>query len=528
MTQPRRSRLKSNAIIPSLERPLFNKASIMGRSRQIDTSGDLWQIGESDAVVLNWTALSRLPAELTSQIKYAFEYSLAGLAPDTVSGYFDVLKKFFASVDEWEDDESISDQLSEYLFDYIATHRSVNDESRLSSLRFWYRRSYQLALSLFQRKTCQVLSKLLFKGNMKGLDVLTYIEGRSPLRSDELSKLRKALTECRQHITPHDPLFPKLVATWIFVVLGVRPRQLLLLMTCDFAVNIDESNGHKTYMLNVPSVKKRYSLPRQRFKKRVLPAFLGEMIEQLIVTQYSDLLSGDTIPSRDDQPIFRGVRDSGRHARKATYERFESSPGFFFFNQAPSDVLVFIDEKRVQNGSPALDLKLTPRRLRKTFATHAAAMGTPSYALMELLDHEDLQHVMVYYQLGVSFALKVDAVYQQHFTDHLAYFEGKITLKELVKRNNIHTVFGPDSLRKLVGIGLCAKGSPCRLQPPYSCYGCNKFEASNDVSVHQEVLIAMQHEVREKFGDDAPPGFYAVPHIKACSELVERLEVDHE
>jgi integrase len=528
MTQPRRSRLKSNAVIPSLERPLFNKASIKSRSRQVDTSGDVWHIGESYAESLNWTVFARLPDELISQIKYTFEYFLASLAPDTVSGYFDALKQLFNSVDEWESEESVAEQLSEYLFDFIAAHRSSSDESSLNSLRLWYIRSYHLALSLFQRKTCQVLSRLSFKGNIKGLDVLTYMEGRSPLRADELSQLRKALTECRSQITSHDPLFRKLVATWIFVVLGVRPRQLLLLMTCDFAVNIDKSSGHKTYMLNVPSVKKRYTLPRQRFKKRVLPAFLGELLEQLIAAEYSDLFSGDSLPSREDQPIFRGKNASGRKAMKATFERFESSPGKEFFQNVPSDVLAHIDENRLKKGVPALDLKLTPRRLRKTFATHAAAMGTPSYALMELLDHDDLQHVMVYYQLGVSFALKVDAVYQKHFTDHLAYFDGKITLKELVERNNVHTVFGPDSLRKLVGIGLCAKGAPCRLQPPYSCYGCNKFEASNDVSVHQEVLVAMQNEIREKFGDDAPPGFYTVTHIKACSELVERLEVGHE
>ncbi|MDX1537279.1 tyrosine-type recombinase/integrase [Arsukibacterium sp.] len=528
MTQPRRSRLKFNAVIPPLERPLFNKTSIKSRSRQIDTLGDVWQIGESDAVTLNWSFLSRLPEELTSQVKYTFEYFLSGLAPDTVSGYFDVLKKFFNSVDEWESDESVGDQLSEYLFDYIATQRTQNDETSLSSLRHWYTQSHQLALSLFQRKTCQVLSKLKFKGNMKGQDVLAYIEGRSPFRSDELSKLRKALTECCSHITPYDPLFPKLVATWIFVVLGVRPRQLMLLMTCDFAVNIDKSNGHKTYMLNVPSVKKRYTLPRQRFKQRVLPAFLGELIEKQISAQYRDLFSDRSILTQDDQPIFRGTNASERKAKKVTFERFAASPGKDYFAKLPSEVMAFIDEKRVKDGLPALGLKLTPRRLRKTFATHAAAMGTPSYALMELLDHDDLQHVMVYYQLGVSFALKIDAVYQKHFTDHLAYFDGKITLKELVERNNVRTVFGPDSLRKLVGIGLCAKGAPCRLQPPYSCYGCNKFEASNDVSVHQEVLVAMQNEIREKFGDDAPPGFYTVTHVKACSELVERLEVGHE
>lgn len=528
MTQATRARLKHNATIPPIERPLFDKPFIISRSRQIDTSGNVWQIGETEPVSLNWALLGRYPDELLSQIKYAFEYFLSKLAPDSVMRFFKALRQLCHFVDEWEDEDGIAIQLSDYIFDFIVSHRNNDDESSLNLIRHWYSRSYHLGLSLFERKTCQVLSKLSFKGNHKGLDVMVYMEGRSPLRSDEMAQLRKALSECRQRVTPYHPIFPKLVATWLFVVLGVRPRQLRLLMTADLSVNVDEETGNKTYLLNVPSVKKRYALPRTQFKSRILPLFLGEMLEQLISVTYGDLFSSQLMAGSNEQLLFISKTDSGRKKRQATFERFESSPGQSFFTSAPSDVIALIDDFRKSRGLPALGFKLTPRRLRKTFATHAALMGAPALVLMELLDHEDLQHIMVYYQLGVNFAMRVDAVYQKHFGEHLAFFEGKITLKELVKRNNINTVFGPDSLKKLVGIGLCAKGSPCELQPPYSCYGCNKFEASNDISVHQEVLTAMQNEVREKFGDEAPPGFYTVTHINACSELVRRLEVDHE
>lgn len=528
MTQATRARLKHNAIIPPIERPLFDKPFIISRSRQIDTSGNVWQIGETEPVSLNWTLLARYPDELLSQIKYAFEYFLSKLAPDSVMRFFKALKQLCHFVDEWEDEEGIAIQLSDYIFDFIVSHRNNDDESSLNLIRHWYSRSYHLGLSLFERKTCQVLSKLSFKGNHKGLDVMVYMEGRSPLRSEEMAQLRKALTECRQRVTPYHPIFPKLVATWLFVVLGVRPKQLRLLMTADLSVNVDEDTGNKTYLLNVPSVKKRYALPRTQFKSRILPVFLGEMLEQLISVTYGDLFSSQLMAGSDEQLLFISKTDSGRKTRQATFERFEASPAQSFFTSAPSDVIALIDDLRMSRGLPALGFKLTPRRLRKTFATHAALMGAPALVLMELLDHEDLQHIMVYYQLGVNFAMRVDAVYQKHFGEHLAFFEGKITLKELVKRNNINTVFGPDSLKKLVGIGLCAKGAPCELQPPYSCYGCNKFEASNDIYVHQEVLTAMQNEVREKFGDEAPPGFYTVTHINACSELVRRLEVDHE
>lgn len=528
MTHATRARLKYNAIIPSLERPLFDKPFIMSRSRRIDTSGDTWQIGEAVPLVLKWTSLIRFPEQLVSQVKYAFEFYLLKLAPNSVGRIFEILKNFSHSIDEWEDDECLASQLSEYIFDFIVANRKRYDENNLSELRRWYVRSYHLGLSLFQRQTCQVLANLVFRGSQKGLDVLVYIDGRSPLRADELSRLRKALTDCRSRITSTHPIFPKLVATWLFVVLGVRPRQLLLLMVCDFSVNVDPNTGNKTYMLNVPSVKKRYTLPRTHFKSRLLPIFLGEMIEQLLTVNYGAQFSVKLASDSDARPLF--IRSHYREWQKqhATFERYENAELPVFFSSAPRDVVAFINEWLIGKGQSALNLELTPRRLRKTFATHAAAMGATAIALMELLDHADLQYVMVYYQLGVTFALRVDEVYQKQFRDHLDFFAGKITLKDLVKKNDLHAVFGPDSLRKLVGIGSCAKGSPCALQPPYSCYGCAKFEASNDVTVHQEVLQAMQSEVREKFGDDAPPGFYTASHIKACSELVNRLEVENE
>lgn len=61
MKKKARTRLKSNFVIQALERPIFNKPHVLSRSRQIDTSGDVWEIGESHPVSLNWSAFSELP-----------------------------------------------------------------------------------------------------------------------------------------------------------------------------------------------------------------------------------------------------------------------------------------------------------------------------------------------------------------------------------------------------------------------------------------------------------------------------------
>lgn len=528
MVKSTRKRIKSDLIIKQIKRPIFSQTSIIGRSRMVDTIGDVWEIGEIVPAALNWDLLPDLPPLLLSQLKYYFESLISKMAPDTVIRHFSALKRLFRSIDDFDQSERLKEQLSESLLDYIFTHRDPSDEGDLSVLRAWYRDSYHLGLTLFSRNTAQLLKRFRFRGNIKGIDVMTYIENRSPLHSDELIALRSALAECRDYVTPSDPMFKKLVVTWLYVVLGVRPRQILLLMTCDFAVNVNTSTGEKSFMLNVPSVKKRFTGIRERFKPRFIPIFLGELLELLIAEQYRGLANKEELQNSDALPIFRKSAGNVRKERGSTFERFQDTASDRLFNSAPSEVVDFINQYRIKEGKPQLLLKLYPRRLRKTFATHAAAMGASAITLMELLDHDDLQHVMIYYQLGVSFAIKADAVYTQHFKEYISFFEGKITLAELVNRNDVKTVFGPDSLRKLVGIGLCAKQDPCNLQPPYSCYSCKKFEASNDVSVHREVFNAMQAEIREKFGDETPPGFYTATHIKACGELIERLEVDHE
>lgn len=135
---------------------------------------------------------------------------------------------------------------------------------------------------------------------------------------------------------------------------------------------------------------------------------------------------------------------------------------------------------------------------------------------------------MVYYQLGLSFAQKLDRVLQEQFKDILSYFKGQISLTTLISQTVPNTVFGPDKLRRLVGIGMCAKGTPCDLTPPNACYVCPKFEACNDPTRHREVLDSMKADVKVCFGEDAPPELLNAPHIKACEELVNTLEARHE
>jgi len=451
-------------------------------------------------------------------------------SPDHCVATFNDVKKFINSCEPFDDEsaEYLAEALSDEILYYFVNNRKQHDEISLSRIRLWYQQGTKLKLPMFQKSVSNALVELKLKGNIKGLDILVNIKNKSPLNSNELDDLRKLLQEYGSTFQVGQTNYWRLVATWIFITLGIRPLQLRLLMIIDLAVNEDKVTGRKTYILNVPSVKKRYETPRTQFRTRPIPAFLGEMLQLLKefnIQWVTD--NGYNIPL-NEIPLFMPI--TGHHKRKGNTRNilFDNIYSKDPVTNAPTLLLKQLNKYQVESEGSTFNHKLTPRRLRKTFATHAAACGTPAMLLMELLDHDDMQHVMIYYKLGANFANKIDKVYREQFGTIFDFFKGKITLQELSDANKNEQVFGPAGLRRLVGIGFCGKDKLCRLAPPYSCYTCRKFEACNDKKIHEDVLDVMLDDVKQLFGEAAAPEKFEVDHIKACRSLINQLEAESE
>lgn len=507
----------------------FTEPSIQARMRSIDTSSDKWQVGESQPTLINFARIephhSPFVEMLIHQVKFFIARELSRKSPKTVASLFDSIQRFLNAFD-WSDAEQQTHEnlLLENLFFYIHINRKHGDEFNLNSLRYWYQRSYLMGLNAFNQQGAQALSTFRFRGNLKGADVLSAIPNAGPLSAYELDALKLALREFKASTSVSDPDFPGLMCTWLIITLGIRGLQAALLMRSDFAINTNSVTGEKHYLLNVPSVKKRHASPRTQFKQRELPAFLGNMMDEYLKFTKSKMLAGRT---DDDTPMLPILQVQRRKAGAVldTYLQTHIAGKITILLQK---LMTRLNQSRVSQNKLPLVMLITCRRLRKTFATKAAAVGVPIVELAELLDHEDLQHVMVYYKFGLDFAERLDRVMSQQFKDILSYFNGEISFTALVDKSLPNAVFGPDRLRRLVGIGMCAKGAPCNLTPPNACYVCPKFEACNDPNIHREVLGSMQEDIKHQFGEDAPPELFNAPHILACRQLVAQLEVHHE
>jgi integrase len=515
----------------SAYQPFFTSKQIKGR-RLIDTSGSQWDIGDTAPISINFELITLDNFEVLDQMKYVFAEIVKSLSPDSVRGEYSAVLAFLNYCDEISSDdfgEELAEDLSDELLNYFVSNRNEDGEDNLSRVRHWYEKGVDLKLPLFQKNVSNALKHLKLKGRVKGLDVLAYIPNKSPLKSDELNQLKNLLNKYSNHFEVGEANYWRLAATWLFITLGLRPKQLRLLMASDLAINVNSKTGHRTYILSVPSVKKRNAKARTYFKQRPIPVFLGERLEEL--SKYNEIQLSEFNIELSQVPLFLSSDLTEQDTNKRSIEYLGVLSGIAV-SIAPDELLKKLNKlekeehEEQEKKYTELNLKINPRRLRKTFATHAAACGVEAMMLMELLDHEDMQHVSIYYQLGVSFAIKLDKVYREEFGDIFDFFKGKISLEELAETNKEKTVFGPANLRRLIGIGFCGKNALCRLAPPYSCYTCQKFEACADKELHEEVLGAMVEEIEELFEHNVAPGKFDMDHIRGCRSLIAQLEND--
>ncbi|WP_259524306.1 site-specific integrase [Shewanella baltica] len=511
-------------------KPFFTDKQIKARTRMVDTSSQQWDIGESKAVSINFELIETANLELIDQVKYLIAQFVRSKSPGHALAIFCSVKNFLNLCESFDEhsDEALGDALADEMLYHFAGNRKMHGENELNRVRLWYRLGVKLKLPMFQKVVIDALRKLKLAGSVKGLDVLIYIEGKSPLNSNQLGDLRQLLQHYSTHFEVGESNYWRLAATWVFITLGVRPCQLQQLMITDLAVHTSTTSQNleiNTYLLNVPSSKKRNEPPRTRFKSRPIPAFLGKILVNLKEFNIEWLNNNGHSVEANFVPLFMPTSHFELRKPRSRHSAFEYCFSTQVIYLAPDFLLKHLNILQVEKRDATVDLKINPRRLRKTFATHAAACGTPAMVLAELLDHEDMQHVMIYYKLGANFAIKINRIYHDQFGSILDFFKGKITFKELNDNNKNQQVFGPEGLRRLVGIGFCSKETRCRLVPPYSCYTCVKFEACNNKGLHEEVLNVMVKDVEQLFENNVAPGKFDMVHIKACKSLIQQLEI---
>lgn len=374
------------------------------------------------------------------------------------------------------------------------------------------------------------LDAISVPGNPKGEAVRMEDPDRGPLhRSLELPLLIKAMRSDKSTELPH---LQEKAALALSIALGRNPANLTFLKEGDL-VNLTPDADDPTWIIRMPRIKKRQLNPRDDLLDEYLDpefaAYLSELIEanKAIATKVEVENATYTI----DRPIF--INQDGN--KSAILSGLVDS-SFNMTSEAISRMVQqFVSRHKIISPLTGEILRISARRLRYTLGTALAAEGISRKELARILDHSDTQHVQVYFELAGSIVEHLDKAAAKGFAKYVNLFSGKIVEddSEAINgdRDDKHLAFIDESNpTEATDIGVCGKDEICHLDPPFSCYLCEKFQPYRraDHEYVLECLLQDRNDRMQKY-ENARLGIQLDDVIMAVAQVAEqcRMEVSN-
>lgn len=331
------------------------------------------------------------------------------------------------------------------------------------------------------------LDSISVPGNPKGEAVRMEDPDKGPLhKSLELPLLIKALEYDKSREFEH---IQEKVAVALSIALGRNPANLTYLKEDDL-VNLTPDSEKATWVIRVPRIKKRQLNPRDDLlDERLDSKFAGYVLELIEANKsVARFLKVNNQRYQFQRPLFINLRGNRSAIKSGLLDAY--------FNCSSEHISRLIQQfvTRLDIISPLTKevLRVNARRLRYTIGTSLAAEGISRKGLARILDHTDTQHVQVYFELAANIVEHLDKATAKSFAKYLDLFKGKIISddSEAVNgdRDDKRVEFIDDTNPKESSeIGVCGEKAICHLDPPFSCYLCEKFQPYRHAD-HEHVL----------------------------------------
>jgi integrase len=389
----------------------------------------------------------------------------------------------------------------------------------------WYAWSARRLPDLgFDRDFAEELEKIKIPAEVKGELVRSNDSSQGPLdRTFELPFLLRALERDQSDHYLH---IRQRAVVALCVALGRNGANLVHLDESDLEDLTKGVEGVPScYVLHVPRIKKGLDSPRDDMRTVPISTHLASYIKDLIRANPAESPSVPT-DQGDVRLNFRPlIRARGRYLQVPSHVASRAAR----LDASQIKVILAAFVKRMCIVSPVTGelLNLNPRRLRYTIGSGLAEEGISRRELAEILDHSDLQHVGVYYELRHRIVQHLDAAVARQFGTLLKLFSGKVIErpgdhpngKEAEKHLLVVNELNPADQ---VEVGVCGRSSLCHLDPPFSCYLCAKFRPvrSADHAKVLEWLIESRDRRLAKY-EDKRLGVQLDDVILAVGEVVE-------
>jgi integrase len=461
----------------------------------IRTSDSVWRINLNDSV--NWGLVSSLPNQLLLPIRAYICHVLVSKSGSTARVVFGRIARLISKIDRSKLESEVGERIGAGLF-YLLKQSLENDPETgesttldtLSEFRRWYLWCVDCEFPGFDEESALELSDKVIGGSPQGLFVLQCDPEFGPLTFAEDTRLEAALS--RANDCPEESATNWLqasVAVMLSKAFGLYAGHLQLLNEADLVREL-MSDGGETYWLKVPRLKKRGSRGRVGTRRRRLTPRMARAIKELIDRNANvSPRTAATEASGDSRPMFtratdrRGLAGTGLEADARRWGKND-------FGMAMSEFC----------SSSGIEFRISPRRLRYSFATRLVEEGCSPMELADALDHTDLQHVMVYFNSRGRVVRQLDEALAIRLAPLANAFLGRVIpgAREATRANDPASTirFGVDS-GSHPDVGSCGTVQGCGLNVPLACYTCARFEPWVDAP-HQEVLATLVSRRRRR------------------------------
>lgn len=498
----------------------------------IDTSGGVWLI--EAATRINWANMPLAQGPVLHAVREHMRNLVRTRSPDYAYAQFQNLRRLFVTGKSTGLDINRVETYDEAFFAKIrraltdspkrqSAHRGQKPDDEhcgdasnkhenapkaftqgtvantLDAYRRWFVFCADEEYEGFHQELATVLENQVIGGNPKGEAVLSNDPNKGPLQSVEVFALQgQILSELRSATDSIDDL----LVVWTCLSFGAYPKAMQYLNEEDL-IRTDLPDGGVKYELRIPRLKKRGVSPRQEFHVRPVDPRIGRLFERKIAKNKDVwkfaffLLEGRDIKRPMERPMFPAeIPDCSLLGTQFEVHAMRSRKEWF-----GTQLECFIERAGMvaRDGSP---LRLTPRRLRYTFATRLVAEGASPVELAQALDHTDLQHVLVYFNNRSDMVVSLDKVYALRLAPYAQLLTGMLIKNETdALRGNdpasrVHFADPSEMKKKLHTVGSCGSFGFCGLFAHIACYTCFKFQPWLE-GPHEKVLDALLREREE-------------------------------
>lgn len=465
----------------------------------INTSADCWII--SPDLQIDWAPYSSLPAGVLDACQHYIRYLLRNNTPDYAYNQMSFLRtiKLNSLAGEINAVVARSGTLTRGFFEKFKeqARTSVSEENigtYTGAYVRWYIWATDAGFELFDPDVASEYETLRIANNPHGQAVLSHDPNKGPLREVEMTAFRSALKAAERNGSLSDQ---DLALCWLMIAFGTNPRNLLLLEEEDLE-RTDLEDGQVVFELRIPRIKKRTAGDRDQFRVRPLIPEIGRILERIIAKNQTDH------PSKEgSRPLFR----SRRPRTKLLGTAFEPKMHRRSSRWMAVRLNRIVDILGLLNFEGKF-LRITPRRMRYSFATRLVQEGASIQDVADALDHSSTDYVMVYFNNRSDVVRNLDRAISTLLAPVAQAFMGKIIKSEAeatragdpasrIRHRNAKT-------RKFEGLGSCGELGVCGLFAPIACYTCVDFQAWLEAP-HELVLEALEERRAEKLSEGADP-----------------------